>query len=127
MGSLSNGISHLRDLTPTTLHIWDLHPTPYHAVSIPLHCISGSLSHITPHPRVFTSFISRDLYLDAYLTYLHPLHHCIHQTQPTLHHIHDPSSAPRPSRFTFLLGARAWTPVSTQSFLLGLPRPHQGF
>src|ERR1044072_6730233 len=45
----------------------DLHPTSYHGVSIPLHCISGSLSHITHHPRVFTAFISRDLYLDACL------------------------------------------------------------
>src|ERR1044072_6264481 len=62
-GSLSHCISHLRDLHPTPYHgisiplhciSRDLHPTSYHGLSIPLHYISGSLSHITHHPRVFT-------------------------------------------------------------------------
>src|ERR1044072_3101687 len=103
----------------------DLHPTPYHGIPISLHCMSLHISAKGLHP-----FTSRDLHLGAYLKQLHPLHHCTHQTQPTLHHIHDPSGAPRPSWFTFLLGLRAWTPAS--SFLLCSPpclglRVHSAF
>src|ERR1044072_533240 len=58
----------------------DLHPTSYHRVSIPLHCISGSLSHITHHPRI-------------------PIHCIIALIKPNQHFIivHDPSRAPTPT------------------------------
>src|ERR1044072_4974515 len=127
-----HGIS--KDLHPTPYHeisislhyiSRDLYPTSYHGIPILLHCISLHISAKGLHP-----FTSRDLHLGAYLKHLHPLHHCTHQTKPTLHHIHDPSGAPRPSWFTFLLGLRAWTPAS--SFLLCSPpclglRVHSAF
>src|ERR1044072_3062406 len=79
---------------------WDVNPIALHiGIFIPHHTSSHGL-----HPFHITRSLSRCI-----SQHLHPLHHCIHQTQPTLHHIHDPSRAPTPTP-GFLL-------------ILGLPRP----
>src|ERR1044072_9860593 len=66
-GSLPHCISHLRDFTPTALHIMrsKSHCITYQGISIPLH-IMGSQSHfISLHisSKGLYPFTSRDLYL----------------------------------------------------------------
>src|ERR1044072_4153776 len=102
LGSLSHCIFHLRVPQPAT-HLgslshcifisWGLNPIALHiGIFIPHHTSSQGL-----HPFHITRSLSRCI-----SQHLHPLHHCI-QTQPTLHHINDPSGLPRPLQvfFTF--------------------------
>src|ERR1044072_6813564 len=113
-GSPSHSISW--DLNLIALHIRHLYPTssPSYFISwgvnpIALHCISGSLTHITPYPRVFTPFISRDLYLDAYLNISI---HCIiafkHNQHVIISMIH--LGLPRPLQVSFAFRAPTPTP-----------------
>src|ERR1044072_7979644 len=127
-GSLSHCIFHLRDFTPTDLHIMrsKSHCITYQGISIPLH-IMGSQPHCIAyhcisHPRVFTPshheiFIPvriSNIFINCITALIKPNQHFI------ISMIH--LGLPRPLQVSFLLGLTRPLQVS---LLLGLTRPLQ--